>query len=68
MFIGEDGTNIDTIGGGCVESDVMTKARIMLNKDAPENQILHVLMTDEEAEDRGMVCGGTVDVLMQVVE
>ena len=68
MFIAEDGTCIDTIGGGCIESDVITKARIMMNKDDPKSQVITVSMTDEEAEDQGMVCGGVVDVLMQVVE
>ena len=33
MLILEDGTLIDTIGGGCAESDVITKALLMMREE-----------------------------------
>jgi xanthine dehydrogenase accessory factor len=59
-----DGRTIGSIGGGCSESGVITKAReIMSGKGF---FIEHVDMTGEVAESEGMVCGGTMEVLVEV--
>ena len=39
MLILEDGTMIDTIGGGCAESDVITKALLMMREEKVRFQI-----------------------------
>ena len=67
MMVLEDGTTIDTIGGGCIEADVITKARALLLDPDAKSQLIRVNMTADEAEDEGMVCGGVVDVLMHVI-
>ena len=45
MLILEDGTLIDTIGGGCAESDVITKALLMMREEKVRFQICMVDMT-----------------------
>ena len=67
MLIEADGTCTGTIGGGCVEAEVVTKAREMLATGAEKPVLYRVDLTDEEAEDEGMVCGGTVEILLDVV-
>lgn len=67
MLILPDGHAIGTIGGGCVEADVMRRARMMLTspQDFPPFQLIEVDMTAEAAEDEGMVCGGIIEVLLE---
>lgn len=67
MLILEDGTTVDTIGGGCVESEIIQKALIMIRTDKPDFQICTVDMTADQAEDEGMVCGGVVEVMLERV-
>ena len=44
-------------GGGCVESEVMQKALLMMRKGEPVFQLCKVDMTADDAEEEGMVCG-----------
>ena len=67
MLVLEDGSCIDTIGGGCVEADVIRKCRELLLTDTPQAQVMHVDLTAEEAEEEGMVCGGVLEVLLERV-
>ena len=62
-----DGRTIGSIGGGCSEAEVLNTARSMiLNNDINKYSIEHVDMTGEVAESIGMVCGGTMEVLIEV--
>lgn len=67
MLILPDGRTIGTIGGGCMESDVLQKALLMIRSKSWEPRVCHVDMTGKDAEDEGMVCGGVVDVLLEVI-
>lgn len=58
-----DGRTIGSIGGGCSEADVITKARDIMGSN--EFLIVHVDMTGDVAESLGMVCGGTMEVLIE---
>lgn len=66
MLIYEDGMTVDTIGGGCVESEIIQKALLMMRTGTPEFQICRVDMTMDAAEDEGMVCGGVVEVMLEL--
>jgi len=58
-----DGRTVGSIGGGCSEAEVISKAReIMLGKGF---LIEHVDMTGDVAESEGMVCGGVMEVLVE---
>ena len=67
MLIMRDGSIIGTIGGGCVEGNVIAKGRRMLLNDHHEPVIMEIDMSGRTAEDEGMVCGGKVRVLLEVV-
>ena len=67
MLILEDGTTVDTIGGGCIESEIIQKAIVMMRMDTPVFQVCTVDMTAGQAEDEGMVCGGVVEVMLESV-
>lgn len=58
-----DGRTVGSIGGGCSEAAVITKAReLMLKKGF---FIEAVDMTGDVAESEGMVCGGIMEVLVE---
>lgn len=67
MLVMPDGTCIGSIGGGCVESDILQKALLMIRGGEKTSKLYHVDMTGRDAEDEGMVCGGIIDVLLEVV-
>ena len=58
-----DGRTIGSIGGGCSEAAVISKARGIMSKNG--FLIEHVDMTGDVAEDEGMVCGGVMEVLIE---
>ena len=58
-----DGRTIGSIGGGCSEAAVISKAREIMTKDG--FLIEHVDMTGDVAQDEGMVCGGIMEVLIE---
>ncbi len=65
MLIPENGSCIGTIGGGLAEAVIIEEARRMFRAGEQIPRILHVDLTLETAEDEGMVCGGTIEVLME---
>ena len=69
MLIWRDGRITGTIGGGCIEGNAIAKGRRMLMEEdhthAPVT--MEVDMSKESAEDEGMVCGGNVELLLEVV-
>lgn len=67
MLIFEDGTTVDTIGGGCVESGIIQKALLMMRTGEKKFRICREDLTMEAAEDEGMVCGGVVEVMLETV-
>lgn len=67
MLIFEDGTCVETIGGGCVEAEVIRQALLMMREKQPRAKRIHIDMTGRMAEEEGMVCGGVVDILLEIV-
>ena len=68
MLVLRSGTCIGTIGGGCMEANIMQKALLMASGNGPEAVICKVDMTGADAEEEGMVCGGVVSVLLESVK
>ena len=58
------GQTLGSIGGGCSEADVLTTARDVMRNEG--FLIQKVDMTGDVAESLGMVCGGTMDVIIEV--
>jgi xanthine dehydrogenase accessory factor len=65
MVIRLDGKITGTIGGGCMEAEVIQKARQMLASENETYCMTKVDMSMEAAEDEGMVCGGTQLVYLE---
>ncbi len=65
MLVMADGTCIGTIGGGCLESEIVQKALSMIRADRKKCELCHVDLTGEDAEEDGMVCGGVLEVLLE---
>ena len=67
MLVLSDGRCIGTIGGGCMEAAVLQKALYMIRTDTKRAEVCHADLAGADAEDEGMVCGGTVEVLLEVI-
>ena len=57
------GNNAGTIGGGCGENQAILAARRLIGTG--RSQVVTVDMTNDVAAMEGMVCGGTMDVLIE---
>lgn len=68
MLICEDGTVTGTIGGGCAEAEIIQKSIRMMNTAAKSPLLTKVDMTGREAEEDGMVCGGTIEVWLELIQ
>jgi len=66
MLVAEAGRLAGTVGGGRVEAAVIDAGRAVLAGGAPE--ILEFTLDDEVADEGGMICGGTVRILVERVE
>ena len=65
MMIGADGAVVGTIGGGRIEASIMEAAREMLYK--PGAVIRSFDLTSEIADAMDMICGGKLEILMDVI-
>jgi xanthine dehydrogenase accessory factor len=63
MLVGAEGRLVGTVGGGCVEADVITAALRVQERDQPA-LVTHSLNADL-AGDLGLSCGGTVDIFVE---
>lgn len=66
MAVGKLGRVEGTIGGGCGEAEITQIARHMVGTG--ESKVVSVNMTNEVAEEEGMVCGGIMKVLLVSME
>ena len=64
MLFFQNGDTAGTVGGGCVEAEVWAEARQTMRDAKPA---LHRFsLTADEASEEGMVCGGTMDIFIDV--
>ncbi|HEX9724601.1 MAG TPA: XdhC family protein [Vicinamibacteria bacterium] len=64
MVVSRDGRLRGTVGGGCVEAEILWRAR-----QAIENRKAEILSYDYNAdeEENGLICGGSVTVFIEPV-
>ena len=55
-----------SVSGGCIEGAVIEEARQVMQSGAPS--VLQFGVSDEQAWEVGLACGGTVRVLVERVE
>lgn len=65
MLFFEDGTAAGTVGGGCIEAEVWAEARDAMRSG--KSALHHFSLTAEEASEEGMVCGGTMEIFVEVI-
>jgi len=65
MLLFADGRSYGTIGGGCGEAEVRRAALTALDENL--STLYTVTMLNEVAADEGMVCGGVMEVFIQVI-
>src|SRR5882757_9272014 len=64
MLFFENGEVAGTVGGGCIEAEVWAEAREAMRSS--HSALHHFSLTAEEASEEGMVCGGTMDIFIDV--
>lgn len=65
MLVWPDGRKAGTIGGGCAEAEAIQAGRQVAV--AGGYRIVELDLTEEAAAEEGMVCGGTMEVLIEAV-
>ena len=65
MLFFQNGEVAGTVGGGCIEAEVWAEARQAMRSG--KSALHHFSLTAEEASEEGMVCGGTMDIFVEVV-
>jgi xanthine dehydrogenase accessory factor len=65
MLVFPDGGTYGTIGGGCAEAEVKLKALSALDDGFPCTA--SVWLINDDAAQEGMICGGSMDVFIQIV-
>lgn len=65
LLVREDGSMIGTIGGGCVEAEVWTAARDVIETEKPRH--LTFSLGHDAAYDNGLICGGQLNVFVESV-
>ena len=64
MVFFENGEVRGTVGGGCIEAEVWAEAREAVRTGV--SQLHHFKLTADEASEEGMVCGGTMEIFIDV--
>jgi xanthine dehydrogenase accessory factor len=66
MLVAADGTVLGTIGGGCLEAEILAVAGDVRGSGRP--QITSYTMTEKQAGEHGLNCGGTVKIFSELVD
>ena len=66
MCIDEHGHFVGSVSGGCVEGAVIQEAQELMSQGG--TRILKFGVTDEEAWEVGLTCGGEVEIYIERVE
>lgn len=66
MLVLADGGVNGTIGGGCVEAEMVRRARVAIENGRPV--LTTYDLTPEQAGEEGLVCGGRMEVFIEPLE
>jgi xanthine dehydrogenase accessory factor len=67
MLVGEDGTFVGGISGGCLEGDALKRARLAILTDTPSIVRYDTSKEDEHQIGVGLGCNGIIDVLFKPI-
>ena len=65
ILVRDDGSMTGTIGGGCVEAEVWTAAREVIETEKPKRLTFN--LGQDAAYDNGLICGGQIEVFVEPV-
>ena len=65
LLVREDGSMMGTVGGGCVEAEVWTAAREVIESEKPRH--LSFSLGQDAAYDEGLICGGQLNIFVEPV-
>ncbi|PYV12744.1 MAG: xanthine dehydrogenase [Acidobacteria bacterium] len=65
MLVFEDGSQLGSIGGGCVEAEVCREAAAVMRLERPN--LLSFDLTETDAEESGLLCGGIMEVYVEPI-
>ncbi|MBI4441844.1 MAG: XdhC family protein [Acidobacteria bacterium] len=65
LLVREDGSLVGTVGGGCVEAEVWTAARQVIQEEKPRKLTFN--LNQDPAYDTGLLCGGTLEVFIEPI-
>jgi xanthine dehydrogenase accessory factor len=66
MVVYADGRIVGTIGGGCVEAEMIRRARHAIGQH--RSQLAAYDLTPDQAGEDGLVCGGRMQVFIEPIE
>ena len=66
LVVAEDGSFEGSVSGGCVEGAVVRAAQEVI--DSGEQRTLEFGVTDDEAWEVGLACGGQIQVLVEPIQ
>lgn len=66
MLFFQNGEVAGTVGGGCIEAEVWAGAREAMRSG--KSELKHFSLTADAASEEGMVCGGTMDIFVEVIK
>lgn len=66
MLVLTDGVTIGTLGGGCVEAEVRQRALNLMQER--QSRLLSFRLDHDYGWDDGLVCGGIMDIAVQVID
>ena len=65
MLVRPDGSISGTIGGGSLEAQIIEEAIKVIRQSKPKHH--HFTLTDQEAGEVGMICGGELEVFIEPI-
>jgi xanthine dehydrogenase accessory factor len=65
MLVRDDGSTLGTVGGGCVENDVVKGAMEVMKDEKPRT--FNFNLDQHPDDDTGLVCGGSLQVFVEPV-
>jgi xanthine dehydrogenase accessory factor len=65
MLFFQNGEVAGTVGGGCIEAEVWAEAQAAMRTG--KSELHHYSLTADEASEEGMVCGGTMEIFIEVL-
>src|SRR5215813_14095530 len=65
MLFFQNGEVAGTVGGGCIEAEVWAEAQSAMRSG--KSELYHFSLTADEASEEGMVCGGTMEIFIEVM-